>query len=156
MKDTAKNILIGILLIFFVMWLISFNPTPWKVIAEDDDPSPKIITEARVVEVYDGDTIVVEVTKQMRIRMLDCWTPEIRTRDEEEKARGLAAKEHLMSMLSEGQSIMIEVPMTNRLQDSFTFGRVLAYVYSDVDQNGSMDNISEKMVDSGHATKEKE
>ena len=107
---------------------------------------------ATVRKVYDGDTIVVTVTKEYRIRMLDCWAPEVTGAEKEE---GLKSKEFLESILVAGDEVLIRIPTTNRIQDSISFGRVLGYVYKDVDGDGRVDNISQRMVASGFATKEK-
>ena len=121
-------------------------------VSSPEEISPNVTELAAVKEVYDGDTIVVTVTKEYRIRMLDCWAPEI-TGDEKED--GLKSKQFLESMLVAGDEVFVKVPTTNRIQDSITFGRVLAYVYKDIDGDGEVDNISEKMVENGFATKEK-
>lgn len=137
--------------------------TNWKVInvmlaslallyAVGDNPKPNITEQAIVKEVYDGDTIVVTVTKEYRIRMLDCWAPEIKGI---EKSEGLKSKEFLETMLKTGDEVLVEIPTTNRIQDSITFGRFLGYIWKDLDNDGTYDNISEQMVKNGFATKEK-
>ena len=119
-------------------------------------PQQNITTTAVVKQVYDGDTVVVVFQKEARIRMLDCWASEIRTSDPEEKEKGIKAKEYLSSIIKEGDEVLVEIPMTNKLQSSFTFGRVLAYLWKDVNGDGDMENLSTTMVESGHATQEKE
>lgn len=137
--------------------------TNWKVInvmlaslallyAVGDNPKPNVTEQAIVKEVYDGDTIVVTVTKEYRIRMLDCWAPEIKGI---EKSEGLKSKEFLETMLKTGDEVLVEIPTTNRIQDSITFGRFLGYIWKDLDNDGTYDNISEQMVKNGFATKEK-
>jgi len=120
-----------------------------------DSPTERLVTSARVKSVYDGDTVVLELTKEIRVRMLDCWAAEVRTTDKEEKERGFAAKAYLQSMISSGDKVLVDIPMSNKLQDSLTFGRVLAYIYKDVDGDGEQDNLSAKMIEGGHATKTK-
>jgi hypothetical protein len=62
-------------------------------------PPPAGVTGAcRIVEVYDGDTVTVEFTVRARVRLVDCWADEIRTTDDAEKARGLAARDHLAKL----------------------------------------------------------
>ena len=78
------------------------------------------------------------------------------TRSPEEKEKGIKAKEYLSSIIKEGDEVLVEIPMTNKLQSSFTFGRVLAYLWKDVNGDGDMENLSTTMVESGHATQEKE
>jgi len=66
--------------------------------------------EAKVVRVVDGDTIDAlidlgfNVHKKIRIRMVGINTPESRTRDLEEKKRGLAAKARLKEILKENKN----------------------------------------------------
>ena len=119
-------------------------------------PEQKLTTKAVVKDVYDGDTVVVTIQKDIRVRMLDCWAPEIKTRDISEKERGLKSKEFLKSLVDIDDEVIIEIPMTDRIQDSFTFGRVLAFLWKDVDGDGEMENISELMVENDHATITKE
>ena len=119
-------------------------------------PQQNVTTTAIVKKVYDGDTVVVVFQKEARIRMLDCWASEIRTSDPEEKEKGIKAKEYLSSIIKEGDEVLVEIPMTNKLQSSFTFGRVLAYLWKDVNGDGDMETLSTTMVESGHATQEKE
>jgi micrococcal nuclease len=61
--------------------------------------------KAKVVRVVDGDTIDAlidlgfDIHKKIRIRMVGMNAPESRTRDLEEKKRGLAAKARLKEIL---------------------------------------------------------
>lgn len=124
--------------------------------AQSKNPYQNLTEKAVIKEVYDGDTIVVEVTKLYRVRMLDCWSAEVRTKDKKEKERGIEAKNFLGTLLKEGDEVLIEIPTTNKFEDSISLGRVLGYVWKDVDKDGKLDNISEKMVQGGFATKKKE
>lgn len=123
--------------------------------ANETAPDQGIVSTATVESVYDGDTITVSVKKTFKVRMLDCWAPEVRTKDKEEKLRGIASKEYLNSLIKKGDRVVVEIPMTENIADSFTFGRILAHVWKDLDGDGSLDNISNEMVDNGFATKEK-
>lgn len=134
-------------------YLISFLLLTGVALA--DEPIENLTTKATVKEVYDGDTIVVTVTREYRIRMLDCWAPEVKTRNIEEKEKGIASRDFLRNLLQQGDEVLVQIPLTSRFGDSMTFGRVLAYVWKDIDQDGKLDNISEIMVRDGHATKEK-
>lgn len=104
-----------------------------------------------VVEVLDGDTIEIEVKRRVRIRLLDCWAAETRTRDLAEKARGMEAKKFL-AVIALGKNAKVFVPIEGaaRFGESMTFGRVLGYVEVD-----GID-LSEAMVAAGMATEEKE
>jgi endonuclease YncB( thermonuclease family) len=115
------------------------------------EPVPRgISTEAEVVDWYDGDTLVANLKVQVRIRLLDCWTPEVRG---DEKELGLIAKKHVISICPNGSKIRVFIPTTGRLQDSITFGRVLARCWIKSD-DGWVD-ISDRMVADGYATKDK-
>jgi len=109
-------------------------------------------TSATVVDVYDGDTLTVEVTRRMRVRLLDCWCSEVRTRDKAEKKKGIAAREHLKSILPVGSEVVLQIPNSTDLGKSFSFGRVLGQVWDSPD---SVESVAEKMVAAGHATKSK-
>lgn len=105
----------------------------------------------KVTRVLDGDTLEVEVRRTVRIRLLDCWAPETRTRDLEEKQRGLAAKRALTELVH-GAEVVVEVPIEGdaKFGDAMSMGRVLGRVRLE----GA--DVSEVMVSAGHATKEKE
>lgn len=119
-------------------------------------PSPGLVIDAIVVEVYDGDTITVQpLLPQARIRLLDCWAPEIRTRNAAEKVRGYESRDNLRELLPNSSRIRLHVPTTDRLQDSLTLGRVLGRVWRDVDQDGVLDDVSRLQVVGGFATQHK-
>jgi endonuclease YncB( thermonuclease family) len=120
-----------------------------------EEPSQRLATSARVKRIIDGDTLVLEVTKELRVRMLDCWAAEIRTKNLEEKNKGLAAKKYLESLINTDDIVLVDIPITEKLQDSISLGRFLAYIYADTDGDGILDNISDLMVKAGHATKSK-
>ena len=115
-------------------------------------PPKGFTTDARIVRIIDGDTVDIEVVRKVRVRLEDCWCPETRTRDREEKVRGYAAKRHLRDFIWEhGADLVVFIAASddNELKDIFTFGRVVGRVFVDgVD-------ISEMMVSDGHATKSK-
>jgi len=47
------------------------------VIFGDEQPKPELSVPCKITEVYDGDTVTVEVTLTARVRLLDCWAPEL-------------------------------------------------------------------------------
>jgi endonuclease YncB( thermonuclease family) len=111
-------------------------------------PQPGWVTTAKVVEVYDGDTVTVEIRKQLRVRLLDCWAPEIRTRDEQVKADGIKSRDHLRRLI-EQKEVILSIPARSRIGDSFSFDRALGRIYL-----GGKD-VSALQVEAGYATKEK-
>ena len=115
-------------------------------------PPVGITTKGSVVNVVDGDTVDIEVTRTIRVRFKDCWCPETRTRDLEEKKKGLAAKDHLMGLLEDSNDVVLFIPADSEgdIKDVFTFSRVLGYIFID------SENVSSRMVADGHAIVKKE
>ena len=102
----------------------------------------------KVERVVDGDTIDVvldlgfDILYKSRVRLYGIDTPESRTRDLDEKARGKLAKNFLKECIDSGEKVVIQT----KLKDSRgKFGRVLGEVVVD----GV--NINVKMVDENHA-----
>lgn len=114
--------------------------------ADADAPPPRgITTTAKVVRVLDGDTLDVAVTTIVRVRIKDCWAPESRTKDLAEKARGIAARDNLKSLLPVDSTVTIHIPTTGRLMDSLTLERVVADVWKDSDK------VADLQIEAGHA-----
>jgi endonuclease YncB( thermonuclease family) len=65
---------------------------------------------AKIISVYDGDTVTVEFKIRANIRMVDCWAPEIKTKNQQEKARGLESKEYLQKILKPNDEVHVRVP----------------------------------------------
>lgn len=123
-------------------------PTPVKEI------KPVIIYPCELTEVYDGDTITVNLTLAVRVRLLDCWAPELNKGPEE--SRWFAGKSRDNIKKLEGSKGFIEIPIgtSERVDDVFTFGRVLAYVKL-ADESGKLIDLSEYQVLKGFAHKTK-
>lgn len=68
---------------------------------------------AEVIRVVDGDTVIARVDlgfdtwKKCNIRLYGINTPETRTRDLQEKAKGLEAKERLITLLSDNDNMFV-------------------------------------------------
>lgn len=102
--------------------------------------------------VIDGDTLDIELRIPLRIRLLDCWAPESRTKNLDEKKDGIASKESLRR-LAQGKHGHVFVPTMNALSvgDVLTLGRVLGRVWID----GRDKDVSQQQVESGHAASAK-
>lgn len=96
----------------------------------------------RVVRVIDGDTLEAEVSRRLRVRLLDCWAPELR------EPGGHEAQSFLAGLVA-GQTVTLQVPTEHELQAAFSFGRVLGRIWI-----GGND-VSRLMIEAGHATREK-
>ena len=106
--------------------------------------------------VIDGDTIDAmidlgfDISVKKRIRFMGINTPESRTRDLEEKARGLAAKDRDKCLLEGCDSITLKSHGVGK------FGRCLGEIMLDkVDEqnNNTLINLNELLVAEGHAVK---
>ena len=131
-------------------------PTP-----ADNAPPDGLTLPGRIVEVHDGDTVTVEVTTRMRVRLIDCWAPEVMTdrrvppaEQAAAKAAGAASRDYLRQMVSRSPTCRLHIPRTgDDIGDMTSMGRVLGKIWLDDDATRS---VSERMVSSGHATKTKQ
>lgn len=118
-------------------------------------PPLGVTSRAYVRRVIDGDTVDVELVTPMRIRLLDCWAPELHG---ELKHAGEASKAKLESLLQPGDMVQVHVPTQDakKLGDAFSFGRVLGSIWRKL-SGDRVDHVSvsQRMVNSGHATAEK-
>jgi|TARA_R100000426_G_scaffold54703_1_gene39303 micrococcal nuclease len=93
--------------------------------------------------VVDGDTVDVtidlgfKIFHKARVRMYGIDTPESRTRDLDEKARGLLSKSFLQDALTKANKIIIKTQKDAKGK----FGRILGELYADeININQSMIN----------------
>ena len=104
--------------------------------------------------VVDGDTIDAyidlgfDVSVKKRIRFMGINTPESRTRDLEEKARGLAAKDRLKAILDGANTIQLTSHGVGK------YGRCLGELFVDVvdgQEKLTLENVNELLIKEGHA-----
>jgi len=104
---------------------------------------------ATIRRVVDGDTVDVtldlgfNILYNSRIRLLGIDTPESRTRDLEEKARGLAAKDRVKELCPVGSSVTLKTTKDGRGK----FGRILGEIFV----SGIVQSINQLLVEEGHA-----
>jgi micrococcal nuclease len=113
---------------------------------------------AIVDRIVDGDTIdcIIDLGfstwKKVRVRMEGMNAPESRTRDKEEKERGLAAKGRLVEILEYNDNHCIL-----RVSGLGKFGRALATVHvktlSPISTESGMTliNVNKQLIEEGHA-----
>lgn len=119
------------------------------------EPAPPVgwTTSARVVSVYDADTVVIEIRRELRVRLLECWAPEIRTRDQAEKIRGYAARDFARALIPEGSPVTLHVPAHGaELAQVWSMGRVLGSLWIPGDDRP----LARRIVEAGHATATKD
>jgi len=105
---------------------------------------------AELRRVVDGDTVDVTIDcgfnmhVKERVRLYGINTPESRTRDLEEKKRGLAAKDRLIEILeSFGDKFVIKTSVDKKGK----FGRLLGELIS---KDGEQ-NANQMLLEEGHA-----
>tara|TARA_R110002012_G_scaffold108185_7_gene250667 strand:+ start:172 stop:516 length:345 start_codon:yes stop_codon:yes gene_type:complete len=100
--------------------------------------------KAKLDRVVDGDTVDAhidlgfDITIHKRIRLAGIDTPESRTRDLEEKKRGLASKDKLVELLGDGDFVL-------ESKEVGKYGRVLGTLLVD------NININDTLVEEGFA-----
>ena len=101
--------------------------------------------------VVDGDTIDCyidlgfNIQTKKRIRFAGINTPESRTRDLEEKKRGLAAKARLKEILEEASELHFDSHGLGK------YGRVLGQLHVCNENSPTMVNVNELLITEGHA-----
>ena len=98
------------------------------------DPTDFSYRINKVTKVVDGDTIDVimdmgfDIMYKSRVRLFGIDTPESRTRNKDEKVRGLLAKKYLQEALKAGKKLSIKTYKDN---ETGKFGRILGDVFID-------------------------
>jgi len=104
------------------------------------------IYNAKLDRVVDGDTVdaIVDLGfdtwKHIRVRLVGINTPETRTRDLEEKARGLAAKDFVVEMFKNHQNKFIL-----HSQGVGKYGRCLGNIFF------GDKSLNDMLISEGHA-----
>ena len=104
---------------------------------------------ATVVKIVDGDTVDAlidvgfSIMTKKRIRFRGINTPESRTRDVEEKIKGLAAKDRVVQLLSENDNKFIL-----KSYGVGKYGRCLGELFVDAHE----ESINQVLINEGHAT----
>jgi len=108
------------------------------------------------LKVVDGDTIDAEIDLgfdikvKKRVRFMGINAPESRTKDLEEKARGLAAKDRVKALLDGCKNITLKSHGIGK------FGRCLGELHLDTvdgQEKLTLVNLNELLINEGHATK---
>lgn len=138
MKTNTRFLVVMLVVALLVRATIS------AVHAYAEPQQPALHLPCKIVEVYDGDTLTADITLRVRVRMLDCWAPEIK------EPGGKESRDHLRELTLDKDGILY-VPFgeAKTLGDVFSFDRVVGRVYVEgVD-------LSQQQVSAGHATKER-
>ena len=107
--------------------------------------------KVKLDRVIDGDTIDCyidlgfDINTKKRVRFAGINTPESRTRDLEEKKRGLAAKARLKEILGGAGEIHLDSHGVGK------YGRVLGQLHISDESSPTMLNVNELLIKEGHA-----
>ena len=118
-------------------------------------------TGGRISRVLDGDTVEVEVTRKLVVRLRNCWAPELEPIEQRRQwarlndvpeGTGMASHQHLES-LADGMPVRLHVVGSpdGDFRDSTSMGRVIGDVW--LRKDGT--NLAAAQVAAGHATREK-
>ena len=105
---------------------------------------------AIIDKVVDGDTVDVDIDLGFdihyrgRVRLYGINTPESRTRDLEEKERGLAAKARLLELCPLGSSIVLRTQKDAHGK----YGRILGMLFKSV---ADEESVNETLLHEGYA-----
>ena len=108
-----------------------------------------------LLKVVDGDTIDAEIDLgfdikvKKRVRFMGVNAPESRTRDLEEKAKGLAAKDRVKQLLEGCKNITLKSHGVGK------FGRCLGELHLDIvdgQEKLTLVSLNELLINEGHAT----
>jgi len=103
------------------------------------------------LKIIDGDTIDAnidlgfDIQVKKRIRFAGINTPESRTRDLEEKAKGLAAKNRVKQLLDGCDNITLKSHGVGK------FGRCLGEIDFCCPDSLTMKNLNKTLIEEGHA-----
>ena len=105
---------------------------------------------ATILRWVDGDTVDVDIDlgfgvwmRRQRVRLYGINKPESRTRDLEEKERGLAAKDFAKGLAPVGKEICIR---TMKDKETGKYGRILGEIMIDDETS-----VNKMLVENGHA-----
>lgn len=112
-------------------------------------PAGVTFDDGVVTEVVDGDTITVERTIRLRVRLPGCWAPETRTSDAAEKRLGLKSKTHLAA-LALGRRCTVHIPTADvaHLGEVTSLGRFVGEVWIEGDDQ----TLSARQVEARQAS----
>ena len=108
--------------------------------------APALCIPAVINDVHDGDTLSVSVDFSMKIRLINCWAPELK-----DGVKGQVSKANLIRLTSKNQRCMVEIPLHDDLGKSTSLGRILGRVTV----IGHDSDLSTQQVEGGFATSRK-
>ena len=106
--------------------------------------------KAHIIDCYDGDSITAivdlgfKISMEMKVRLYGIQTPEIRTKDEEEKKAGIVVRDYVRKRIFDKKVIV-----KSEKDKAGKFGRYLLKVF--YEEEGIMIDLNNELVDKGYA-----
>lgn len=128
-------------------------------VAPVEAPEPAWTTTAKLVSVYDGDTVTVEIARRFRVRIVDCWAPELDDPDPAVREAARASRDNLQAMAkAAGNRLVVSVPLVASKSDGYfdpgkstTLTRIAGKVWLKNDKYP----VNERQIAGGFATRVK-
>ena len=100
----------------------NFNNQTFDNCEELFNKKTKIVTIARVVDIYDGDTCTVifkfrKIYTKFKIRLNGIDTPEMTSKDENQKKKAILAKNRLLTLITKNDSHFFENKSKKEIRD---------------------------------------
>lgn len=116
--------------------------------------------KVEVVDVYDGDTITIDINdRHVRIRLAGIDTPELNAKTEAEKKDAIQSRNYLESLILD-QEIIVLFEKSDTTLDGIkrgAFGRPIAYIF--ILEDGVLPNVktfvNQDMINKSKAVKSK-
>ncbi len=160
---TKKSIISTLLSIIFVLAIVFLDPksdtldgfnknyersTYFENCTTENSPESATSTLFHVVDVSDGDTIVIsQGCKPVTVRLIGIDTPETVDPRKPVQCFGKEASDYTKTNLK-GKNVTIETDETQDIHDKY--GRLLGYVILE-DELGNKINFNERLVEEGYA-----
>lgn len=158
-KFNLAGVLLQVAMVVAQLSQVASDATPPRAeILKPVPLQPALILPGRIHHHVDGDTLDVVFEIRARVRVLECWAPELESKAYMKTAErlgvatpGVSSLEHLQRVAPLGAPCVVNVPIAegNGLSDLFSFGRILGHVQVD----GK--DLATEQVRGGHATRRK-
>ena len=133
--------------------------TPKPVVPKLDTLS-YLCHKVEVVDVYDGDTITIDINnRHVRVRLAGIDTPELNAKTKEEKNKAIQSRNYLESLILEKEIIVLFEKSDTTLDgiNRGAFGRPIAYIF--ILTNKTVPKVktfvNRNMIDTGKAVRSK-
>lgn len=127
------------ILLFLGIIIIFVQKYEWN---QKISQAPDVAGQAQIVRIVDGDTIIVRLDEEERVRIIGINAPESVKPNSPVECFGIEASDYMKSLLQPGDTVSIETDPTQDTRDRN--GRLLAHIFlNDI-------NLAQKMITDGY------